>query len=81
MLQCLDDQVVLAQGPRESFLTGKKTGIQAIHARRLQIMLTLLNVVKAPQAMNPPGVGLHALKGDLKGHWAVTVKRELANDL
>ena len=55
------------------FLTGKKSGIQAVHARRLQIMLTLLNVVKAPQAMNVPGFGLHPLKGDLKGHWAVTV--------
>ena len=65
------------------FLTGKKTGIQAVHARRLQIMLTLLNVVKAPQAMNAPGFGLHALKGDLKGHWALGSDSEwqLATDL
>ena len=55
------------------FQTGKKTGIQAAHARRLQIMLTLLNAVKAPQAMNAPGFGLHALKGNLKAHWAVTI--------
>ncbi len=55
------------------FLTGKKAGIQAVHARRLQIILTLLNVIKAPQGMNAPGFGLHALKGDLKGHWSVTV--------
>jgi len=55
------------------FRTGKKTGIQAAHARRLQIMLTMLNVAKTPQAMNAPGFGLHALKGDLKGHWAMTV--------
>lgn len=55
------------------FRTGKKTGIQATHARRLQIMLTMLNVAKAPQAMNAPGFGLHVLKGDLKGHWSVTV--------
>ena len=55
------------------FRTGKKTGIQTVHARRLQIMLTMLNVAKAPQAMNAPGFGLHALKGDLKGHWSVTV--------
>ena len=55
------------------FLTGKKSGIQAVHARRLQIILTLLNAVKTPQAMNAPGFGLHALKGNLKAHWAVTV--------
>ena len=36
-------------------------------------MLTMLNVAKAPRAMNAPGFGLHALKGDLKGHWSVTV--------
>lgn len=24
--------------------------------------------------MNAPGLGLHPLKGDLKGHWGVTVK-------
>ena len=41
------------------FRTGQKTGIQAAHARRLQIMLTMLNVAKAPQAMNAPGFGLH----------------------
>ena len=29
------------------FLTGKKSGIQAVHARRLQIILTLLNAVKS----------------------------------
>ncbi len=55
------------------FLTGKKTGIQAVHARRLQIMLNLLDAVKTPQGMNAPGFGLHALKGNLKAHWAVTV--------
>lgn len=56
------------------FRTGKITGIQAAHARRLQVMLTMLNVAKATtQAMNAPGFGLQALKGDLKGHWSVTV--------
>lgn len=55
------------------FKTGKKTGIQTVHARRLQIMLTMLNAAKNAQAMNAPGFGLHALKGNLKGHWAVTV--------
>ena len=54
-------------------MTGKKTGIQAVHARRLQIMLTILDAVKTLQAMSAPGFGLHALKGNLKAHWAVTV--------
>lgn len=55
------------------FKTGRKTGIQAAHARRLQIMLTMLNAAKNPKDMGAPGFGLHPLKGDLKGHWSVTV--------
>ena len=55
------------------FETGKKSGIQAAHARRLQIMLTMLNAATDPQAMNAPGFALHALKGNLREHWAVTV--------
>ena len=62
------------------FLTGKKTGIQTVHARRLQIMLTMLNIAKAPQAMNAPGFGLHALKGHLSvtvnGNWRMTFRFE-----
>lgn len=61
------------KGLEAYFLTGSKAGIQAVHARRLQIILTLLNVVKTPQAMNTPGFGLHPLKGDLKNHWSVVV--------
>lgn len=61
------------KGLETFFRTGKKTGVQAAHARRLQIILTLLNVAKIPQAMNAPGFRLHALKGDLKHHWSVTV--------
>jgi len=61
------------KGLETYFLTGRKAGIQAIHARRLQIILTLINVVKTPQAMNAPGFGLHPLKGDLKNHWSVVV--------
>ena len=55
------------------FLTGRKKGIQAVHAQRPQTMLTLLNVVKMPQAMNAHGFSLHAFKCDLKWHWAVNV--------
>ncbi|MDO8413979.1 MAG: type II toxin-antitoxin system RelE/ParE family toxin [Gallionellaceae bacterium] len=61
------------KGLETFFRTGKKAGIQAAHARRLQIILTLLNVASAAQAMDTPGFRLHPLKGGLKGHWSVTV--------
>ena len=53
--------------------TGSKSGIQPKHAERLGRILTALNVASRAQDMNAPGSGLHALKGTLDGHWAVTV--------
>jgi proteic killer suppression protein len=53
--------------------TGSKSGIQPKRAERLGRLLTALNVASRAQDMNAPGSGLHALKGALTGHWAVTV--------
>jgi proteic killer suppression protein len=35
--------------------------------------LGVLDVAEKPSDMNAPGWKLHALKGKLAGHWAVTV--------
>ena len=48
-------------------------GIQAGHASKLGRILRALNVAKIPMEMNLPGYDLHRLKGDLKGHWSVSV--------
>jgi proteic killer suppression protein len=53
--------------------TGSKAGIQPAHARKLRILLTALDVASKPADMNAPGYGLHALRGDLEGHWTVSV--------
>ena len=53
------------KGLEQFFLTGKNSGIQTVHAMRLQTILTLLNAAKTPRAMNAPGFGLHAPKGNL----------------
>lgn len=37
-------------------------------------MLAQLDVAGAPEAMRLPRYRLHALKGELKGYWSVTVK-------
>lgn len=37
-------------------------------------ILARLDEADSPQAMNLPGYRLHALKGDRKGFWAVTVR-------
>jgi len=53
--------------------TGSKAGIQPKHADRLRRLLTALDAASKPADMNAPGNNLHALRGDLPGHWAVTV--------
>ena len=55
------------------FETGSKAGIQAAHAPRLRLQLAALNRAKKPDDMAVPGWRLHALKGNLAGHWAITV--------
>lgn len=52
---------------------GSRAGIQPKHAEKLRRLLTALDVASRAEDMNAPGSGLHALKGTLEGHWAVTV--------
>lgn len=60
-------------GVERFFKTGSKSGIQPKHKRRLRIMLTTLNLASTPQDMNRAGGDWHPLKGELKGHWSVSV--------
>jgi proteic killer suppression protein len=63
------------RGIEKVFKTGAKTGIQPSHEAWLCILLTTLNLASVPQDMNRPGWDWHPLKGELKGHWAVTVNK------
>lgn len=56
------------------FGSGSTKGVQAKHAKRLQLILGLLDAAKAVEDMNAPGLALHPLKGNMKGLWAVTVQ-------
>jgi len=61
------------KGIERFFLIGSKAGIQAKHASRLTDQLTLLNIARKPEEMNVPGWQWHELKGNLAGHWSVSV--------
>jgi proteic killer suppression protein len=61
------------KGLERFFATGSKAGIQAQHANRLRIQLTRLDSATNPKDMAAPGWNLHSLKGELEGHWAVSV--------
>jgi proteic killer suppression protein len=60
-------------GLRKYFEKGSKAGILAQHASRLRLMLSRLDDSMKASDMDAPGWKLHALKGDLKGHWAVWI--------
>ena len=55
------------------FRTGRKSGIQPQHARKLQLILTLLNRAKGAADVNGPGLFLHGLSGKLSGLLSVRV--------
>ena len=62
------------KGLEAYFKTGRMTGIQPIHAKRLRELLTALNVASGPQDLSRPSWRLHGLFGDRVGFHAVTVQ-------
>ena len=48
-------------------------GVAPDHVEKLRDILATLDLSHVPQDMNLPGYKLHALKGTLKGHHAVSV--------
>ena len=61
------------KGLERFFTHGSRAGIRAAHAPRLARQLHRLQLARRPEDMAIPGWQLHALKGDLAGHWAVSV--------
>jgi toxin HigB-1 len=61
------------KGLRLFYLTGKLRGIDAGHADKVRRILDRLNAATDPADVDFPGSGLHPLKGQLKGHWALRV--------
>lgn len=61
------------KGVEQFFRTGSRRGIQSRHAERLRKQLFALDNAKSAGDMNAPGWRLHALRGDLEGHWSVDV--------
>ena len=62
------------KGLEAYFKTGRMTGIQPIHAKRLRELLTALNIASGPQDLSRPSWRLHGLSGDRAGFHAVTVQ-------
>lgn len=61
------------KGLEKLFTAGARSGIRTDHAKRLRLVLAVLNAATGPGDMALPGLKLHPLKGDQKGRWAVAV--------
>jgi proteic killer suppression protein len=61
------------EGLEQFFKTGRKSGIQAKHSKRLQLILGRLNASVNPDDMNLTGLYLHQLSGARSDIWSVRV--------
>jgi len=61
------------RGLKRLFESGNRRGVSPDHADKLLRILDRLDAAVMPNDMRLPGYRLHALKGDLDGHWAVDV--------
>ncbi len=61
------------KGLEKFFDTGSKAGIQPSHASKLETQLGVLDQATKASDMAANNWGLHPLKGDLEGHWAIWV--------
>lgn len=61
------------KGLRRLFEAGSTSGVQASHVKRLRMQLAALDTAQGIEDMDIPGFRLHALKGDMRGRWAITV--------
>ena len=62
------------RGLKRFYEHGDPRGIRPDLRDDVEDILSRLDSANTPQAMNLPGYRLHALKGDLKGSWSVTVR-------
>jgi len=61
------------KGLERFYHSGKTSGIQSKHIKRLRLILTNLDQAESPDDMDLPGLRLHELKGSRKGIWSVSI--------
>jgi toxin HigB-1 len=62
------------KGLRQLLEDDTAKGVSAEHVRKLRQILGVLHAAETIDALRLPTFGLHPLKGELKGFWAVTVR-------
>jgi len=62
------------KGLRQLFEDDNLKGVSAEHVRKIRQILAVLHAAETIDAIDLPTFGLHPLKGNLRGFWAVTVR-------
>ena len=62
------------RGLKRLYERGDRSGIRPDLRDTVERILTLLDAAATPKALDLPRYRLHALKGDMKGLWSVTVR-------
>jgi toxin HigB-1 len=63
------------KGLKLLYVDGDGSKIRPDLTDKVQRILSVLDVAEEPGDVDLPGFHLHALRGDLKGFWSVTVSR------
>lgn len=61
------------KGLKKFYETGKASGIQPKHTKRLRMQLVALDTATSAEDMDIPGFKLHQLNGSDKGRWSIRV--------
>ncbi len=67
-------ETIRHKGLRRFFEDDDRSKLPPDRAERIREILTLLHATRTVEAVDLPGYRLHALKDDLRGYWAVTVR-------
>ena len=62
------------KGLERFYRTGNISDVQAIHAAKLRLILSLLDAAQTVVGMRLPALKLHKLKGARSDAWSVTVQ-------
>ena len=62
------------KGLRLLFEAGERRFLNPQHIERIENILGVIHAAEDIKGINVPGYRLHALSGDLRGFWSVTVR-------
>jgi toxin HigB-1 len=62
------------KGLQRLFEDDNSKGVNPDHVRKIKQILAVLHAAQTLEALDLPTFGLHLLKGDLKGFWAVAIR-------